>query len=245
MSILVLQQVAHERLGSLEDHFRQAGLAWRYVELYREVPPRLDLDRAAGLVVLGGPMNVDEVDKYPFLAREIGWIQEAVDQGIPFLGVCLGSQLLAKALGAKVYPNEVKEIGWYEIELTAEGLADPLLVGSQPRETVFQWHGDTFDLPPGAVHLAWSSQCRHQMFRYGRAAYGVQFHVEMTPQMVHAWLGEPDNCNELSRLDYIDPAGIRANTPACFPRMQSFAKRLLPRFAALCAGWRTASSSEL
>jgi GMP synthase-like glutamine amidotransferase len=232
--ILVLQHVPHENMASLESHFQRAGLTWRYVELFRQVPARLDLAAAAGLVVLGGPMNVDEVDEFPFLAREVEWIRQAVAAELPLLGICLGSQLLAKAMGARVYRNAVKEIGWYEIELQPAASEDLLFAGSAARETVFQWHGDTFDLPPGAVHLALSRQCRQQAFRCGRAAWGLQFHVEMTAALVDAWLSEAENCRELAGLDYIDPRAIAAQTPQMMPAMQALGDRVLPRFVSLC-----------
>jgi GMP synthase-like glutamine amidotransferase len=232
--ILVLQHVPHENMASLETYLSRAGLGWQYVDLYRHVPAELDLSGAAGLVVLGGPMNVDEVDQFPFLAREVAWIRQAVAAETPLLGICLGAQLLAKAMGARVYPNAVKEIGWYEIELQPAAAEDLLFAGSADRETVFQWHGDTFDLPPGAVHLAASSQCRHQAFRYGRAAWGLQFHIEMTPAVVEAWLAEAENCRELAGLNYIDPRAIAAQTPRMMPAMQALGDRVLPRFASLC-----------
>lgn len=149
-SVLVLQHVPHETLGTLEHHFAEVGLSCRHLPLFETVPDRLELEQAAGLVVLGGPMNVDEVDRYPFLGAEIGWIRQALDAGLPLLGICLGSQLLAKALGAKVYANRVKEIGWYDLELTPQAADDPLFAGCAPQQLVFQWHGDTFDLPSGA-----------------------------------------------------------------------------------------------
>ena len=102
---------------------------------------------------------------------------------LPVLGICLGAQLLAKTLGARVYPNRVKEIGWYPIELTPAAADDPLFAQSGA-QTVFQWHGDTFDLPAGAVHLARSPLCENQAFRYGHNAYGLQFHIEMTAAMI-------------------------------------------------------------
>jgi GMP synthase (glutamine-hydrolysing) len=234
--ILILQQVPHETLGSLEHHFRRAGLTWRYLDLFREVPETLDLGQTAGLVVLGGPMNVDQVAEYPFLATEVGWIRQAVETKTPVLGICLGAQLLAKSLGAKVYPNGVKEIGWYEIEVTPDAAFDRLFAGSRPRETVFEWHGDTFDLPPGAVHLATTRQCRHQAFRFGPSAWGLQFHVEMTRQLIEQWLAHPENCCELAALDYIDPAAIRAAVPEKLPAMEALGRRVLSRFAALCRG---------
>jgi GMP synthase (glutamine-hydrolysing) len=234
-TIDVFQHVPRETLGALETCFREASLGWRYWELFREVPRSIDWAGAAGLVVLGGPMNVDEVARHPFLRPEVEWIREAVAEGVPVLGVCLGSQLLAKALGARVYASGVKEIGWYEIEIRPEAAADPLFAGSGPRETVFQWHGDTFDLPEGAVHLAASPLCRHQAFRSGRSAWGLQFHVEMTPELVDDWLDDPDGREELAALDYVDPESIRAATPAALPKMQATARRVLASFAAICA----------
>jgi GMP synthase (glutamine-hydrolysing) len=233
-SIVVLQHVPHEDLGSLETHFRQAGLDWRYVQLYREVPDALDWANTAGLVVLGGPMNVDEVDQHPFLGKEVVWIREAVERGIPMLGICLGSQLLAKAMGAKVRPNRVKEIGWYEIDLTDAAREDPLFGGCPAKPVVFQWHGDTFDIPPGAVHLASSPRCRNQALRCGTSAWGLQFHVEMTGELVERWLAEPGNCCELGSLDYIDTAEIRRRMAWGLEQMLALGDVLLPRFAALC-----------
>ncbi len=232
--VFVLQHVPHETLGAIEPQWAEVGLECRHVELFRRPPETLDPGGSSGLVVMGGPMNVDEVDRYPFLRAEVGWIREAVEAEIPVLGVCLGAQLLAKALGAAVYPNRVKEIGWYEIELTPEAASDPLFEGCSPRQTVFQWHGDTFDLPTGAVHLATSALCRHQAFRYGPSAYGLQFHAEMTAALVDDWLGEAGNERELAEVDYIDPAAIRAQTPQCLPRMQTLGRQILPRFAAMC-----------
>ena len=230
-TVLILRHAAHESGGTIETALGAAGLAYRYVDLYREIPPRLPLDQAAGLVILGGPMNVDEVQRYPFLGHEVPWIREAVDGRLPSLGVCLGAQLLAKALGARVYPADVKEIGWYPVEMTAAAADDPLLAQSGTR-SVFQWHGDTFDLPSGAVHLARSPLCENQAFRYGPNAYGLQFHIEMTAAMIDAWLGDPQNCGELAELDYIDPGKIRQQTPQELPPLQALAGQILGRFAA-------------
>jgi GMP synthase (glutamine-hydrolysing) len=235
-TILALRHVPHESLGRLEPIFLEAGLDFRYCDLFDGRVPDIDTRMPAGLVVLGGPMNVDEVDKYPFLARECEWLRTAVAADTPVLGICLGSQLLAKALGARVYPNPVKEIGWYDVGLTAAAESDPLFTGLQPVERVFQWHGDTFDLPPGAVHLATSDLCRHQAFRHGEAAWGLQFHWEVTPGMVEDWLQEPSNRCELAGLDYIDTAAIRAAMDDEWPRLRRPAQTVLGRFAALCCG---------
>lgn len=233
-SILVLQHVPHETLGTLEHHFSEAGLPCRYLKLFEAVPDRLELEQAAGVVVLGGPMNVDEVDRYPFLGAEVGWIRQALAAGIPFLGLCLGSQLLAKTLGAKVYANRVKEIGWYDLELTPQAADDPLFAGCAPQQLVFQWHGDTFDLPSGAVLLARSPQCSHQAFRYGASAWGLQFHVEMTAELAIRWLEDPQNRQELASLDYIDPKAIYDRLAEALAVMETLGQTVFGRFAAIC-----------
>jgi len=232
---LILRNVSLETAGSLESYLAEAGLECRYFDLFRETPQQLPLQEAAALVVMGGPMGVHEVEQYPFLAAEVRWIQQAVAQQLPMLGICLGSQLLAKAMGARVYPNGVKEIGWYPLHILPAAASDSLFADCQNTETVFQWHGDTFDLPTGAVLLAQSGQCKHQAFRVGSFAWGFQFHIEMTPDMVDLWLSEPGNREELAQLDSIDPAAIRAATANEFPKMQQFGRRVLSQFAAMCA----------
>jgi len=232
-TVLILRHMPHEPGGTLETALAGAGLSFHYVDLYKEVPPRLPLDAAAGLIVLGGAMNVDQTDQYPFLTCDVQWIGQALARELPLLGICLGAQLLAKTLGARVYPNGRKEIGWYPIELTAAAAEDPLLAQRGER-TIFQWHGDTFDLPAGAVHLARSPLCENQAFRYGPSAYGLQFHIEMTAAMIDDWLTEAGNRAELAALDYIDPQNIRAQTPQELPRLQALAAEVLGRFAQMC-----------
>ena len=128
----------------------------------------------------------------------------------------------------------MKEIGWYEVELTEAGRDDAVFSGCQPTEMVFQWHGDTFDLPAGAVQLARGTDCENQAFRYGRAAYGLQFHLEVTPEIIVSWLGEPGNCGELAGLDYIDPEAIRRQIPERLGPLKSLGDRVFGRWAALC-----------
>jgi len=248
--IPILRQVAHESAGTVEAALTAAGRTFRYVDLFREASPALDVGEVPGLIIMGGPMNVDETDQYPFLALEVQWIQQALERNVPVLGICLGSQLLAKAAGARVYPmgrtphgnQPLKEIGWYEIQLTPAAQQDPLFGGragangQPPTLTVFQWHGDTFDLPAGAVPLAYGETCRHQAFRYGESAWGLQFHIEMTATMVEYWFGEQGNARELAALDYIDPTAILQRTPQEMPKLQSLAQDVLGRFARLCSG---------
>lgn len=232
--VLALRHVRHEHLGTLEAIFRRYGLVFQYVDVLVETPRAFQPDQLAGLVVLGGPMSVDETQRYPALAAEAGWIKDAVELGLPVLGICLGSQLLAKALGARVYANRVKEIGWYSLELTSAAQWDRLFAGCASSQTVFQWHGDTFELPSGAVHLARSAVCPHQAFRYGERAYGLQFHLEVTAELIDEWLIQPDNHRELAGLDYIDPDEIRRRTPREMPALAALGEEVLSRFAEMC-----------
>ncbi len=232
--ILAVRQVAHEGLGSLELLFSNAGLKYQYVDPYRRAPGEFRPDDWSGLVVLGGPMNVDQIDEHPFLADEVRWIRQALDARLPMLGICLGAQLLAKTAGAKVYPNHTKEIGWYDLQLLPAATDDPLFSGLATEQTVFQWHGDTFDLPAGAVHLARGPLCEHQAFRFGPAAWGLQFHLEITAEAVDDWTSNPGNCCEVGRLEYIELAEIRRRTPSELPKMEQLSQIALVRFAELC-----------
>lgn len=232
--VLVLRHVPHVPLGSVADVFADMRVPLRQINLFEAVPERLPLEQSAGLVVLGGPMSANDVAEHPYLDVELGWIREAVDREMPLLGICLGAQLLAKALGERVYRNRAKEIGWYDLELLPAAADDPLFRGRSPVETVFQWHGDTFDLPAGAVHLARSRLCPHQAFRYGRCAYGLQFHVEMTLDLMEQWLCEPGFHREVEACDGIDPAVVRSEAPKRLPAMASLSQCLLRRFVSLC-----------
>lgn len=234
--VLVLRHVAHEGLGTIADTLKRQQAPYTVAEMFEQPPPDFKPQNWSGLIVMGGPMNADETDRYPFLADEVRWLRQAVDAELPVLGVCLGAQLLAKALGARVYANRVKEIGWYDTELLPAAADDQLFADIASPATVFHWHGDTFDLPNGAVHLARSAQCENQAFRYGASAYAMQFHLEMTAAMIDEWLCEGNNCGELSGLSYIDPAAIRRDTPQKLPPMQRVAGRVFQRFGALCAG---------
>lgn len=183
-TVLVVQHVACEGPGLLAEVLRAEGLALRRVRLFRgdRLPRRLG--RLAGLVLLGGPMGVDELDRYPFLAREIRLVEEAVHARRPVLGVCLGSQLLAAALGAPVTPGPGQELGWHPVTLSRAAACDPLWRGLPENFVAYHWHGDVFPLPSGAVRLAWSAATDCQAFRQGASAYGFLFHLEATERMI-------------------------------------------------------------
>ncbi len=242
-SVLVFRHVPHEGLGAIADALRAREVPYEIIDVLAEPPREFEPEHWSGLVVMGGPMNVDQVDRYPALADEVRWMRQAVDANLPVLGVCLGSQLLAKALGVRVYPNRIKEIGWYDVELMPAADSDPMFdvvenetaaaqVGR--KISVFQWHGDTFDLPEGAVQLARSPLCENQAFRYDASAYGLQFHLEVTAEMIDDWLRQSDNCGELAELDYIDPAAIRRDIPLRLPAMEIPGRKMFDRFAVMC-----------
>jgi GMP synthase (glutamine-hydrolysing) len=190
--LLVFQHSAREPLGLLDPLLRRHGFRIRYLNFSRQPELVPDVSRYHGLVVLGGPMNVDQQDRFPHLTAEIAAIREALRRDIPVLGICLGAQLLAAALGADVRPHTVREIGWYRLDPTAAAAGDPLFRHFDGSQHVFQWHGFTFDLPRGAVHLASTSTCPNQAFRYGDKAYGLQFHLEADEPLIQRWLHVPE-----------------------------------------------------
>jgi len=195
MSVLIIKNIISEGPGTIEEFLRKEDIPFTIVELGGGGPPP-PLGEFDTLVIMGGPMGVYEMDKYPHLMVESRLIREAINRGMRVLGICLGAQMVAHCLGAEVYPGPYKEIGWYHIELTGDGLKDPLVrrLATHPqvgdfwkRFKVFHWHGDTFDLPLGAVLLASSELYKNQAFRYGDNIYAFQFHIEVTKEMLLEW----------------------------------------------------------
>ena len=180
-------------------------------------------EEIAGAVIMGGPMNVDEVDRFPALALEREWLAEAVRRELPLLGICLGAQLLARALGAEVGPGERPEIGFAPVAVGAP--EDPVLGGLAPSTEVLHWHSDVFELPDGAQSLASSEATEHQAFRAGNA-WGVLFHPEADLALVEAWLAVPEMIDEAvamlgnagahelpARASAAEPALVERTTP--------------------------------
>ncbi|TEB13019.1 type 1 glutamine amidotransferase [Pelotomaculum propionicicum] len=188
MKALVVQTVDIVRPGLIKDVLEEAGwlLDIRLMERPGSFLPD-DLTGFGALIVLGGPMNVYEEDAYPYLRQVDLLIKQAVKQGMPVLGTCLGGQLIAKALGAPVTLNPVQEIGWYLMRLTAEGSKSPFFKDLPGEFPVFHWHSDTFALPGGASHLAETGACANQAFSYGPNVLAVQFHLEITPSIIYDW----------------------------------------------------------
>ena len=225
---LVLQHIDCEDLGTIEQAMIHRGISYRYVRLFDGDPLPEDIKNYSGLIILGGPMNVYEEDVYPYLKGEDILIKEAVKRRIPVLGICLGGQLIAKATGAKVNKGTKKEIGWYDLLLTPGGKADKVFKNFPERLTVFQWHGDTFDIPSDATHLAGSVLFPNQAFRIGDNIYGLQFHLEVTQKMISRWINEYKD--ELSSLDYIDPEKIIKDTDKYIKTLSQHAELFYNRF---------------
>ena len=197
MRVLVLQHIACEPPGVFEDVLRERGATLLRVEL-DEGEPLPDPGAFDAIVAMGGPMSATDDDELPWLAGEKQLIAEAVHVDVPFFGVCLGVQLLAASLGARVYPGPEAEVGLLPVTLTEAALGDPVFAGLPHELVTLQWHGDTFDLPEDAVRLAGSPAYENQAFRY-RHAYGVQFHLEVSGEMAAEWAEVPAYAASLER----------------------------------------------
>ncbi len=187
MNVLLIKHIDIEGPGLIEYCLEQEKISYQILELKPSVHlPKLD--HFTHIVLLGGSMNVYEEDRYPFLKDEDLFIKEAIQRGKAILGICLGAQLIAKALGAKVFKSPVKEIGWYDVSLTDEGSKDPFFSYLPKTFPVFQWHEDTFEIPKVGKLIVTSNFVPHQAFRYGEKVYGLQFHLEVTEEMIHEWM---------------------------------------------------------
>jgi GMP synthase-like glutamine amidotransferase len=205
MRALVIMHVENEGPGVFGNLLEAAGIEVRFARLHLgdDLPGAGEIDAALSM---GGPMNVYEEERYPFLRDETRFLQDAAARDLPVLGICLGAQMIAKAAGAAVTKNPVEEVGWKTVDLTDEGLADPLFRGLPAVLPVFQWHGDTFAVPDGGALLATGTDCHNQAFRF-RRSYGLQFHLEADRALLAAWFaGKPAEDEILRRCDKLAPA---------------------------------------
>ncbi|MFA5089995.1 MAG: type 1 glutamine amidotransferase [Candidatus Omnitrophota bacterium] len=190
MKFLIIKHIDIEGPGTLGDFLYQQGIHWDTLELGSGERLPQSPEGYDAVVALGGPMNVYEEDQYQFLSEEDHFIRECLHLGMPYLGFCLGSQLLAKAAGAKVVRSPVKEVGWYQVNLTDKGKSDHLFKESLSSMPVFHWHSDMFNVPQNGALLATGSGCPHQAFKVGSNAYGLQFHIEITNKNIEEWHNE-------------------------------------------------------
>jgi len=226
MKLHYLQHVPFEGLGSIATWAQKHHHTLSVTRLYlgESLPPIQTID---GLIVMGGPMNIDQEDQYPWLVQEKQFIEQAIQTNKMVLGICLGAQLIAQVLGAKVYPGRAKEIGWFPLQKVDTD--SPIFAGIPSDLRVFHWHGDTFDIPAGASRLASSEACQNQAFIYGDRVLGLQFHLESTPASVQALI---DQCaDELVEGKYIQTPGEMLNDPQQFAVINGVMETIL---AALC-----------
>jgi GMP synthase-like glutamine amidotransferase len=185
--VLIVQHAPHEHPAAVRRALESQGIQthWLHPYLGEKYPDPAEI---SGLISLGGPMSANDEREHAWIAPEVRLMRECIDAGYPAVGICLGGQLMARALGSKVEQNGIHEVGWFPIEVTEEGRKDPILgtAGSSP--TVYHWHGDTFHLPEGATLLARSKACARQAYRIGDKVYGFQFHPEADHQLVGEWL---------------------------------------------------------
>ncbi len=213
MNIHYLQHVPFEGLGSIESVLRERGHCVSATRLYQgeKLPPLKELD---WLIVLGGPMSVFAETEYAWLSAEKKFIEKAVRAEKKILGICLGAQLIADVLGAGVYANRYREIGWFMLERSIDAASTFLASALPDRIEVFHWHGDTFDIPQSAVRIGSSKACRNQGFVYGQRVVALQFHLETTPQSMDELI---TNCkDELDNSRYVQSARQMAGNPDRF-----------------------------
>ncbi|MDZ7262692.1 MAG: type 1 glutamine amidotransferase [candidate division KSB1 bacterium] len=227
---LILQHVSPEGPGLIRQWLEENSQQFVICHLWQE-PIIQDSKDIRGLIIMGGPMSANDEQQYPFLRSELQLIETCLRQDLPILGICLGSQLLAKALGAQVYRGPKPEIGWYPIYFSQEAQTDDLFKGEPGQCWVFHWHGETFDLPKGAKLLASSAAYPHQAFKYENHAYGLQFHLEMTEEMINEWV--KINKEELFSPGQSAPTKILRDTQHYLREMQEFGRHVVNRFCKL------------
>ncbi len=229
--VLVLQHAVPETPGAIGEAIRAHGMGARMVRGFAGDVVPIEPRDARGLVVLGGPMGVHETKAHPFLKRELRLIESTLRAGLPVLGVCLGSQLLATVLGAKVRAAVTKEIGWFPVELEPRAGDDALFAGIR-RVTPLHWHGDIFTLPRGALSLARSALTPLQSFRYDARTYGILFHMEVTVPMVRRavrlFRGELDASG-------VSPDVLIRGAERHFAKTHATARTVFGRWVAMCA----------
>jgi GMP synthase (glutamine-hydrolysing) len=239
--VLVLQHAESENLGTIEDALTAGGVAFDYIRTFEGQPVPNDVCESSGLIVTGGPMGVYETDRFPFLIRELKLIEAFLEAQRAILGVCLGSQLLAAALGATVRNGRKREIGWFPVDLTPASRRDRLWNGQPSRFAAFHWHGDIFDLPKGAVSIASSDITPVQSFRYGDRAYGILFHLEVTER--HIWKMLKEFAGEIQRQN-LDAEGILLQARFLLPPLQQIGATIFRRWTQLLYPSRVSQSGR-
>ena len=232
-SWLVLRHAQAEGVGLLGNALRERGIHHRALDIARGEPVPKDLRGLGGLIVLGGPMGAYQQDKHSFLRSESALIEKAIAAGRPVLGICLGAQLIAQVLGARVYPGDKPEVGWAPVTLSADGRDDPLFAGGEASLTVFHLHSDTYELPADGVNLATSRAYEQQAFRWGEIVYGFQFHLEFTESIIARLAQEPESQKYMTDGG-ADLKQIVADTPGHVRDLTDTAQRVFESYFTQC-----------
>lgn len=224
----VLQHVPYEDPQRLKPLLEERGYRFRFTRFFAS-DPLPEPDAFELLIVMGGPMGTYEEELHPWLKEEKAFLRRVLERPVPILGVCLGAQLLAEAMGARVYPHTLKEIGWFPVRKTRAGSTSPLLEGLPDTFMAFHWHGDTFELPQGAIHLLESEGCAHQAFSDPEGLrVGLQFHLEVEEPGIEALIKASGT---LPQGPYVEkPAGILNKAPQYLPALRDHLKRFLDNF---------------
>jgi GMP synthase (glutamine-hydrolysing) len=228
--VIVLQHAESENLGTIEDALKTGGVTFDYVRAFEGQPIPDAVGESSGLIIMGGPMGVYGTDRFPFLRREMKLMEAFLEAQRPIPGVCLGSQLLAAAIGATVRKGRKKEIGWFPVGLSPASGQDRLWSKQPSRFVAYHWHGDIFDLPKGAVPLASSEITPVQSFRFGDLAYGILFHLEVTERHISKMLNE--FAGEIQR-ENLDPGGILKQAESLLPPLQQIGSKVFRRWVEL------------
>jgi GMP synthase (glutamine-hydrolysing) len=232
--LLCIRNEPSDSMGVAPKAFQRHGMEVREVNSFDPDLVWPDLRDVAGIVAFGGDQNADEVERHPYLMPQRELLRRAVDEGVPVLGVCLGAQILARALGAAVSRSPVPEFGFYQLFPTEEGSKDDVLAAIRPGDRLFQWHRDTFDLPSRAALLATGEQVSNQAYRVGERAWGIQFHPEITQENLEIWFSMLDPAHvEVEWGRSLDE--IRAQVDEHMPAQHERAEELFGRFAAVAA----------
>ena len=228
LRVHLFQHVLFEGLGCIEKWIETKNHTLTKTRFF-EKEPLPPLDEIDWLIVMGGPMGVYDEDKFPWLRKEKAFIKTAIQSGKKVLGICLGAQLIAETLGAKVYPNNKKEIGWFPVSQTEETNNTNLFADFPKSFDVLHWHGDTFDLPEGALHLLKSDACRNQAFLYNQHVLGFQFHLESTPETLDTMI---KNCgDELIPDEFVQTAQLIFDKSSLCNKTNEYLESILNRFS--------------
>ncbi|HTI14849.1 MAG TPA: type 1 glutamine amidotransferase [Dictyobacter sp.] len=228
--LLALQNMWDNPPGFVGELLNAYNIEYDVIHVENTMIP--DPDAYAAVLAFGGIQHVyDGEEKYPYFAREKEVIRQAVEQDIPFLGICLGGQLLADVMGGQVKQHTMTELGFFNVQITDEGQNDPLFMDLPGYQTVFHWHEDTFDLPAGATLLATSENTRNQAFRYGKRAYGLQYHIELNENTLDTWFYQPEQ--QQSMIETLGQEGYQALEQIRiqqFPRYQEHTRQMVKNF---------------